>query len=125
MARNQTRRIAPAILQADREALQALKGMGDNYKPANPVYTVEQLQTLQQQMDAKQETETQKAADAAAARDEAAAGEWDFHNGMLGVKEQVIAQHGKDSAQVQALGLKRKSEYQAPKRKGKTNGGGK
>jgi hypothetical protein len=33
---------------------------------------------------------------------------------MLGVKEQVIAQFGKNSDQLQALGLKKKSEYKAP-----------
>ncbi len=38
---------------------------------------------------------------------------------MLGVKEQVIAQFGKSSDQVQALGLKKKTEYKAPVRKGK------
>ena len=38
---------------------------------------------------------------------------------MLGVKEQVIAQYGKNSDQVQALGLKKKSEYKAPKPKKK------
>jgi len=52
-----------------------------------------------------------------AARDAATAAEWDFHNTMLAVKEQVIAQFGKNSDQVQALGLKKKSEYKAPTRK--------
>jgi hypothetical protein len=56
-------------------------------------------------------------AEAQAARDSAVAKEWEFHNLMLGVKEQVIAQFGKDSAGVEALGLKRKSDYEPPKRK--------
>jgi hypothetical protein len=47
------------------------------------------------------------------------AGEWEFHNLMLGVKDQVIAQFGKDSTQVQAVGLKRKSEYSRPQRRAK------
>jgi hypothetical protein len=38
---------------------------------------------------------------------------------LLGVKEQVIAQYGKSSDQVQALGLKKKAEYKAPGRKAK------
>jgi hypothetical protein len=38
---------------------------------------------------------------------------------MLAVKEQVIAQFGKNSDQVQALGLKKKSEYTAPARRDK------
>ena len=45
--------------------------------------------------------------------------EWEFHNTMLAVKEQVIAQFGKNSDQVQALGLKKKTEYKAPARRGK------
>jgi len=39
---------------------------------------------------------------------------------MLAVKEQVIAQFGKNSNQLQALGLKKKSEYKAPARKAKS-----
>jgi hypothetical protein len=46
--------------------------------------------------------------------------EWEFHNIIPGVKEQVIAQFGKNSNQVQALGFKKKSEYKAPRRKSKT-----
>jgi hypothetical protein len=49
-----------------------------------------------------------------AAMDAARAAEWAFHNAMLGVKDQVIAQFGKDSNEVQALGLKKKSERKAP-----------
>jgi len=58
---------------------------------------------------------------------QAATAEWEFHNMLLGVKDQVIAQYGKDSDQVstrstyqvQALGLKKKSERKAPARKAK------
>jgi hypothetical protein len=38
----------------------------------------------------------------ATARDAAAGAEWDFHNTMLAIKEQVIAKFGKSSDQVQA-----------------------
>jgi hypothetical protein len=48
------------------------------------------------------------------ARDAAAAAEWEFHNIMLGVKTQVMAQFGDSSDQVQALGLKKKSERKMP-----------
>ncbi|HLL77504.1 MAG TPA: hypothetical protein VK421_19770 [Pyrinomonadaceae bacterium] len=62
-------------------------------------------------MEAKQAAETQAAAALAAARDDAVAAEWEFHNAMLGAKEQVVAQFGKDSNEIQSLGLKKKSEY--------------
>ena len=45
--------------------------------------------------------------------------EWAFHNLILGAKEQVIAQYGKDSTQVQELGLKRKSDYKTRRPKAK------
>ena len=53
----------------------------------------------------------------ATARDAATAAEWDFHNFMLAVKEQIIAQYGKSSDQSQSLGLKKKTEYKTPGRK--------
>ena len=43
--------------------------------------------------------------------------EWEFHNAMLGAKMQVTAQFGDDSDEVQAIGLKKKSEYKAPTRR--------
>jgi len=55
------------------------------------------------------------------ARDNAAAAEWEFHNAMLGVKDQIIAQFGKDSNQVQAIGLKKKSERKSPGRAAKSS----
>ena len=64
------------------------------------------------------EVNAQNALDAA--RDAANKAEWDFHNAMLGVKEQVTAQYGDDSDQVQSLGLTKKSERKVPVRKTKT-----
>jgi hypothetical protein len=49
-----------------------------------------------------------------AARDAANAAEWALHNLILGAKDQVIAQYGEDSDQVQAIGLKKKSEHKRP-----------
>ena len=57
----------------------------------------------------------------AAARDAAIAAQWEFHNLMLGVKDQVIAQYGADSDQVASLGLKKKSERKARVRAGKNS----
>jgi hypothetical protein len=36
---------------------------------------------------------------------------------MLGVKDQVVAQFGRDSNEVQALGLKKASERKKPQRR--------
>ncbi len=113
MAKDETKRIRPGQLQADREAHIALQTLGD-YRPANSAYSVEKIGGLLAAMQAAQEAEVNAENALAAARDAAATAEWDFHNAILGVKDQVIAQYGVDSDQVQALGLKKKSEHKRP-----------
>jgi hypothetical protein len=120
MSQNPTRRITPAVLQADKDAFDALKAI-PNYAPANAAYSVAAITSVRQTLDAKQEAETQAAAVAAAARDDATSSEWDFHNAMLGAKDQVGAQYGKDSNEYQSIGMKKKSEYaKSTQRKGRT-----
>jgi hypothetical protein len=65
-------------------------------------------------MTTAQGTEVVKKGDWEAARDSANSAEWTFHNLVLGAKDQVIAQYVEDSDQVQAIGLKKKSEYKRP-----------
>jgi hypothetical protein len=91
------------------------------YAPVNPAYSMTAVTAASTALAAAQQAETQAAAAAAAARDNAAAREWEFHNLMLGVKDQVIAQFGKDSNEVQSIGLKKTSEYSRPKSRGKKN----
>ena len=113
MAKDQTRRLQPSILQSDRDALAAISGI-TGYTPANADYTLAKLNTAEEGMDAAQETETQKSGEADAARDDATAAEWDFHNAILGGKDQVKAQFGADSNEWQALGQTKKSEFAKP-----------
>ncbi|MBN1312627.1 MAG: hypothetical protein JXB30_14520 [Anaerolineae bacterium] len=113
MAKNQTKRLRPIQLQADYEAVIAAQSFGD-YWPANPDYSTERLDELLEAMQATQEAEVNAANALSAARDAAVAAEWALHNAVLGLKEQVIAQYGSDSDQVQALGLKKKSERKRP-----------
>ena len=116
MAKDQTRRLQPSILQADYDALAAINGM-TGYTPANANFTLVKLQAGSDAMDAAQQAETQKQAEADAARDEAVAAEWAFHNAILGAKDQVKAQFGADSNEWQALGLTKKSEIAKPSAK--------
>ncbi len=118
MAKDQTVRIRPAALAADHDVYTAVQSFG-NYQPANPAYSLEKLGAALTAMQTaqKDEVNAQNALDAA--RDAATAAEWESHNVALGVKDQVVAQYGKDSDQVQALGLKKKSERKSPARKGK------
>lgn len=113
MAKKQTTRLRPDALSTDQKALAALQAISD-YSPANAAYTKDALAAKQQAMKTAQDAEAQAQAAMAAARDAANAAEWDFHNAILGAKDQVIAQYGDDSDQVQSLGLKKKSEYKTP-----------
>lgn len=110
MAKNQTRRLTFAVLSEDRKAFAALQGITD-YTPANQAYTTEAIEAVRDRMNNLQREATQAEAAAAGKRDEATAGEWEFHNAMLGAKVQVMAQFGDDSNELAALGLKKKSEY--------------
>ena len=116
MSSNPTRRIQPAVLQADIESFAALQAITD-YAPANAAYTVAAITAAKQNMETKQTAETQADAAAAAARDAATSGEWDFHDAMLGAKTQVTAQFGENSDEEQSLKLKKKSEYKPRTRK--------
>lgn len=119
MAKNQTRRIASGVLDDDREAFDALQGITD-YAPANPAYKTETIKAVRDQMDDLLREATQAEAAAAAKRAAANAGEWKFHNVILGAKTQVTAQFGDDSDEVAALGLKKKSDYKNPTRRKQT-----
>jgi len=116
MAKNETIRLRPQILQEDQDAFVALRGIAD-YRPANPAYEVAAIETARTTMSSAQEAETRAEDALAAARDTAVAKEWEYHNLMLGAKVQVKAQYGENSNQVQGMGLKKKTEYKSPKRK--------
>lgn len=118
MAKNQTTPIRPVVLQADKDALAALKSI-TGYTPNNNAYAVETLDTLLNAAVSAQNTEAAAAGTLAGARDDKVAAEWAFHNAMLGVKDQVSGQFGKDSNELQALGMKKKSEHKNPVRKAK------
>ena len=120
MPRNQNNRIRPVQLQADLDALTALRSIED-YAPANSAYALPSAENVLTGLKSAQDSELAAQNALASARDTAAAAEWEFHNFILGVKEQIIAQYGKNSNQVQSLGLKKKSEYKAPRRKSKAS----
>jgi len=116
MAKNQTIRVRPTQLQADQDALTAVQSLGD-YKPSNPAFGMDKLSAALSAMQSAEQAEVNAGNTLAAARDGAVAAEWEFHNAMLGVKDQVVAQYGDDSDAVQSLGLRKKSERKSPARK--------
>lgn len=113
MAKNETRRLAPAVIQADLEALAALENI-EGYNPYKKELTVDNLKRLRDEMFAEQNGETQSWKSYQAHRDNACAKEWELHNGMLDSKTNVAAQFGKSSNEVQSMGLKKKTEYKSP-----------
>jgi hypothetical protein len=112
----QTDRIDPKVLQSDIVSYQALQTI-TGYTPANVAYAKATGETTFTTMTATQASETQKKAAADAARDDATAAEWNFHNFILGMKDQVKAQYGADSNELQSVGLKKKSEKKKPSSK--------
>jgi hypothetical protein len=120
MANNATKRIKPSLLQTDKEGLAALLSVAD-YSPVNLRYALDVLKTTCDDLIEAQQAEAQAIAAAAAARLLAVAKEWEFHNLMLGAKDQVVAQFGRDSNEAEAVGLKKKSEYKTRARKASAN----
>jgi hypothetical protein len=118
MAKNENRRLSPAEVAKDLELYNALKGV-DKYKPANPDYDLPAILTRYNTLNSTQESSAQADVAADTARDLLIAAQWDFHNGMLGAKNSVVAQFGLDSNEAQAMQLKKKSEYKARPRKKK------
>ena len=118
MAKDETKRLSASALEADKASFEALETI-TNYAPANTAYTSEAVQTAHEEMLAAQAEETRTAADADTARDNAVRKEWVFHNVVRGVKDQVTAQFGRNSNEVQALGRKKESEYKPRTRKRK------
>jgi hypothetical protein len=103
----------PALLQADLDAQVALSVMAD-YKPANEAFSLAKVAEALGNMNDARQSELLAQTTLDAARDAAAAAEWCFHDAIQGAKTQVIAQYGVNSDQVQALGLKKKSERKRP-----------
>lgn len=113
MARNQSRRLKPAILQADEKSFAALQ-LIEAYVPVNQSCSVEAIRASRRDVTRLRELEAEAVAAATAAREKAVAKEWEFHNLMLCAKHQVIAQFGADSDELQLLGRKKRSEYKPP-----------
>ena len=116
MAKDETRSLSDSTLLRDRNAVVSVAKTAE-YTRANPDCTVVKLQDSQTAMTAAQTAEIEARNALKAAEDDARQAEWDFHNLVLAAKDQVKAQFGVDSNEVQSIGLKKKSEYKRPSRK--------
>ena len=114
MAKNQ--RLSPNALAELKGEFTNLKNMAD-YAPFKDEHKVAAIQTVETALDSLIIEEAQAIAKLAALRDSIAESGTEFAQKMKGARQQVIAQFGEDSAEVQALGLKRASDRQTGQRK--------
>jgi len=116
MARNKTKRLRPKVLKEIRDAYAALKAIR-NYQPPNPDYALDKVTEVFDQIDTDQTLEVQADAAAEAQRDQTVKSEHGGLDIIQGVRTQVKAQFGEESDEYASLGMKKRSEYNRPKRR--------
>ncbi|MCD9187364.1 MAG: hypothetical protein LUM44_13095 [Pyrinomonadaceae bacterium] len=120
MADRRTRQLSPKMLQADLDAFAGLESI-DGYSPANSDFELERGRALKTSMQNKETKEVQSKAQYEADRDDKVEEQWRFHDWMRNAKQQIKSQFGENSNELATVGLKKKSEYKAPKRKNPTS----
>lgn len=118
MAKNT--RLSPNKLAELKGEFTNLKDM-DGYAPFKDDYKVESIQAVETSLDTLLIEETKIVTRLANIRDSIAEKGTEFAQKMKGARQQVIAQFGEDSAEVQALGLKRASDRLTRKNKPGSN----
>jgi hypothetical protein len=113
MAKDETKRLKPEVIDKDKKALIAAHTFPE-YSPWNEDYKLDKVDAKKLAMELAQADEVKAKVAYETARDTANGKEWVFHNAILGIKEQVIGQYGHNSDEYQALGLKKKSEFKKP-----------
>lgn len=112
------RRIPQPTIDADLETLRALTGMAD-YTPHNPNYSLASAEGALERMNKAATALTLAENALAAARTQALVTRADFHDIILGVKDEAMVIYGPDSDQIAALGLTKKSDRNRRKRPAK------
>jgi hypothetical protein len=113
MADRNTKKLALKILQEDLDSFAGLDGIKD-FAPSNAAFSSLNGADVKSVMLAAQTKAVQDEATAKASRDKAVNAEWQFHDYIRNARTHVKAQYGENSDQVQAVGLKKKSEYKSP-----------
>lgn len=118
MASATSKRVAAQQIEADVDAYSALLGI-PTYIPRNPRNSTESAGAALQAMRAADIAVIQIQNTLAQARETLIASEREFHEIMLGVKDEAKVLFGDDSDEIAALGIKRKSDRARPKRTSK------
>ena len=108
-------RITNAQIEADTQTIRALKGIPD-YKPRNPEYSAEAAEAALDRMEATATAVLLAENALAAARTDSVLARAGVHRIAIGVKDEVTVIYGSDSEQIAAVGLKKKSDRNRPKR---------
>jgi len=114
MAKNS--RLSPNKLADVKASFAGLKTIG-GYEPVKKEYEVAAIQPVEAAIDALTEQEAQLLVQLGDVRDELASKGTEFAQKMKGAAQQVIAQFGDDSQQIQSLGRIRSSERSTRKPK--------
>lgn len=105
-----------ATLESDRGTIKALKDIA-TYAPRKTEHSLEALLVHEANV-AAAEDELQRARRAyEAARLKMAMVSWAMHDSVVGARVEVVAQFGSDAAEVQAIGMTRKSARKRPARR--------
>ena len=118
MITKKNRKLPADSQQTDKDAFAALEKV-ENYNPAAPELSMDNLRKVLQDMTAMQTLRVQTHAAYISADDDARDKEIEFHNLIIRVKKHMLAQFGEDSNEAQALGLKKQSEHKSGGRKKK------
>lgn len=112
----QRKRLSPNQLAEVKASFEGLKSIA-GYAPVKPEYKVSEIQPIEAAIDDLTKQEAQMLARLGDLRDQIADKGTAFAQKMKGAAQQVIAQFGDDSMEIQALGRKRTSERAARKPK--------
>lgn len=111
--------LAPAVLEADRTTLTALKLIPD-YTPQNPAYSIDALIALEAALnEAELEVTRARRAYEVALFNRNKAGRA-FHDGIVNARIAVKAQFGAEAPEIGMIGLKRPSDRKRPVRRART-----
>ena len=105
----------------DRDSIAAVQNITD-YNPPNKDYTTQSLLSAQTDLDSKLALAAQAEAAFKTARDEAVLSAHAMHHKVVGMRDSVGAQYGKNSNQFQEVGRKKTTEYKKPTRKASKTG---
>jgi hypothetical protein len=106
-------RLPPDVIAADRALLLAIQSLSD-YQPSNSTYSVANMQQAEASLSQAEQSTVRVEEALDQARDVEQDTAHFLHDIALGVKAQVIAQYGPDSAAVEIIGLTRKSDRKRP-----------